>query len=196
MRLGFLTNLSDDVIRTARAIGFNGLEVHAGTWQAQMDGGKASIDKAVTPLKAALDEAGIEITALANYRVWIGQKPADVLKTFKQRRYSATGSAKTASTARAGGGFAFRASAASIGGRSSTRCTRSATTAASPSSTRTRSSRANGSTRGFGWGTTHSPRCWGCDRRTRAGDLPVAPMGGGRLEIQDAPRYRYRAWGG
>lgn len=84
MRLGFLTTLSDDVIRTAKQIGFTGLEVHARTWEDEMKQGRPALDSAVKKARAGLDAAGLKVTCVATYNMWIGKDPAEVLRHFEQ----------------------------------------------------------------------------------------------------------------
>jgi len=84
MRLGFLTPYSEQAVTAASRIGFTGLEIHASSWSHAMQAGKSAIKEAVAPARDYLADAGIVVTAVANYTRWIGQKPADVRRAFQR----------------------------------------------------------------------------------------------------------------
>ena len=75
MKLGYLTKFSEDELKIASSIGYDGLEIQAGSWPAEVLQSSDGRKKAASEAKALLEKYGIEITAIALYAS--GIKPAE-----------------------------------------------------------------------------------------------------------------------
>lgn len=73
MKLGYLTQFSEDELKLASSIGFDGLEVHAKSWGDALDTAEGR-KEAAKQAKDLCAKYGITITAVANYQA--GYKPA------------------------------------------------------------------------------------------------------------------------
>jgi sugar phosphate isomerase/epimerase len=82
MKLGYLTKFSEDELKRASGIGFDGLEAHAGSWGDDVLQSADARKSAAKQAKDLSDKCGVSITAIANYQG--GMAPAaDRIARFK-----------------------------------------------------------------------------------------------------------------
>ncbi|MBN1343271.1 MAG: sugar phosphate isomerase/epimerase [Phycisphaerae bacterium] len=82
MKLGFLTRYSDHVVEVARRIGFDGLELQAGSWGDPPPSTATAARTRCTGARDHLREAGITVTALGLYGNHLVGKPSVARKQF------------------------------------------------------------------------------------------------------------------
>lgn len=82
MKLGYLTKFSEEEMKRASSIGFDGLEVHAGSWGEEALVSADARKDAAKKVKELSAKYGVSITALAHYKA--GMSPAaDRIAGFK-----------------------------------------------------------------------------------------------------------------
>jgi len=82
VKLGYLTRYSEDELKRASSIGFDGLEVHAKSWPDDVLQSADKRKEAANEAKALCAKYGVTITAIASYQA--GNIPAaDRIATFK-----------------------------------------------------------------------------------------------------------------
>lgn len=84
MKLGYLTNFSEDELKLASGIGFDGLEVHAKSWPAEdLESAKRRTEAAVRALDLA-SMHDITITSLAFYERGDAHEPAARIEAYRR----------------------------------------------------------------------------------------------------------------
>lgn len=71
MKLGYLTKFSEEELKRASGIGFDGLEVHAGSWGEDVLGSVGARKDAAKQAKDMSAKYGVSITAIAYYKAGI-----------------------------------------------------------------------------------------------------------------------------
>ncbi len=75
MKLGYLTRFSEDELKRASSIGFDGLEVHAGSWGDDVLGSADARKDAAKQAKDLSQKYGVSITAISNYQAGMAPAP-------------------------------------------------------------------------------------------------------------------------
>ncbi len=82
MKLGILTSYSDQMVEVASRIGFDALELQAGSWGDPPPSTAAAARTRCAGARDRLQEAGISVTALGFYGNHIAAKPSVLRKQF------------------------------------------------------------------------------------------------------------------
>lgn len=84
MKLGYLTNFSQDHVDRAKRVGFDCLEVHSGSWAPNVYGDKSQRQKALDDMKRAKETAGVSVSSIAHYGQAITQKGKQLIEEFER----------------------------------------------------------------------------------------------------------------
>lgn len=85
MKLGYLTKFSAEEGPRARRLGFDCLEVHAGSWFANsVYGDKAQRQRVLDDLRKTQEEHGIAVSCVAHYSGGLGLKGSELVESFRK----------------------------------------------------------------------------------------------------------------